>query len=321
MLRTDFTELLALRHPIACAPMGGVAGGALASAVAEAGGLGMIGAGTSADRDFLERELGLISTEKPWGVGFLTWGLDMPTVARALESRPAAIMLSFGDPSPYAEAVHAAGAKLIIQVTDLDEARRALDVGADLLVAQGGDAGGHVGRKAIGTLSFVPSVVDLAAGVPVLAAGGIADGRGLAAVLALGAAGAVIGTRFEASFEAVVTAEVTKALLDAHGADTERNTVLDIARGSAWPDRYPARTLRNTVIDRWQHREDELRADTAALAELRAAIDREDPDAMPIWAGQALGLITSVAHADEIVHSIAAEAERILARVNGFRVE
>lgn len=135
---------------------------------------------------------------------------------------------------------------MIIQVTDLDEAQRAVDVGADLIVAQGSEAGGHGGRRA--TLPFVPIVVDLAEPTPVLAAGGIADGR-VAAVLALGAAGALIGTRFQASHEALVPAEITKAIIDGSGADTERTLVLDLARGSGWPAKYTARVLRNAFVD------------------------------------------------------------------------
>jgi nitronate monooxygenase len=141
-------------------------------------------------------------TDKPWGVGFLAWSVDVETIGQAIDRGPQAVMLSFGDPVPLAEPVHQAGITLIVQVTDLGEARRALEAGADVLVAQGSEAGGHGGRRA--TLPFVPAVVDLAAPVPVLAAGGIADGRGLAAALVLGAAGALIGTRFQASLEALV---------------------------------------------------------------------------------------------------------------------
>ncbi|BCK58925.1 NAD(P)H-dependent flavin oxidoreductase [Nocardia wallacei] len=312
-LTTAFTEYMSIPYPIALAPMGGVAGGALAAAVSEGGGLGMIGGG-SGDRDQLAPELALVRerTEKPWGIGFLTWGVDTDTVAWALDYEPAAVMLSFGDPAPFAQRVHAAGVKLIVQVTDLDEARRALDVGADLIVAQGGDAGGHAGADAIGTMSFVPVVVDLADATPVLAAGGIADGRGLAAALALGAAGALIGTRFEGTLEALLSAEESKALLDARGQDTEANRTLDIARGSSWPDRYPARTLRNDFLDEWRGRDDELRDNPEARREYRERADRDDLSATPVWAGQGVGLLTTVEPAADLVRAIAAEAEHTL---------
>jgi len=292
MLRTAFTRLMAVDHPIASAPMGGSAGGRLVAAVSNGGGLGLLGAGRG-DPKWLARELALVveRTSKPWGVGFLTWATDRDAVAWTLDRRPAAVMLSFGDPTPYAELVREAGAKLILQVTDLDEARQALDVGADVIVAQGDDAGGHGGAHALGTMSFVPSVVDLAGPTPVLAAGGIVDGRGVAAALALGAAGALIGTRFQASQEALVPAETSKALLDGHGHDTERSRRTDIARGSPWPEQYPARTLRTSGPD----------------------------PAIPIWAGQAVGLITSIEPAQSLMAGLAADAEQALRRNIGSR--
>lgn len=140
-------------------------------------------------------------------------------------------MLSFGDPSPFVERIRAAGAAVIVQVTDLEEARRAVDLGADVIVAQGGEGGGHGARRGRATLPFVPVVVDLAAPVPVLAAGGIADGRGVAAALVLGAAGALIGTRFQATAEALVDPSIAEAIVRGRGEDTERSGVLDIARG------------------------------------------------------------------------------------------
>jgi nitronate monooxygenase len=295
--------------------MGGSAGGALAAAVSNGGGLGLVGAGGG---DWLTRELALVAglTSKPWGVGFLTWAVNRDTVAWTLDRQPAAVMLSFGDPAPYADQVRAAGAKLILQVTDLDEARQALDLGADVIVAQGSDAGGHGGQNAIGTMSFVPPVVDLAGPTPVLAAGGIADGRGVAAALALGAAGALIGTRFQASLEALVPAELSRRLVDARGQDTERNRVLDIARGAAWPDRYPARTLRNAVLDTWRDREGELRGDAVAQQTYREAVTRRDFDVIPIWASQALDLITTIEPAEDLVAALATEAELALARAH-----
>lgn len=171
-------------------------------------------------------------------------------------------MLSFGDPSPFVEPIRRSGAALIIQVTDLEEARQAVDVDADVIVAQGTEAGGHGGRRS--TLPFVPVVVDLAAPKPVLAAGGIADGRGIAAALALGAAGALLGTRFLVTLEALVPPWVTKAIIEGGGEDTQRSRVSDIMRGAPWPSKYGARTLRNPIFDQWHGSEDELAVDYAA---------------------------------------------------------
>jgi nitronate monooxygenase len=313
---TPFTELLSVEHPIVLAPMGSSAGGALAAAVSDGGGLGLVGGGRG-DRDRLEHELAIVraGTDRPWGIGFLTWAIDVDAIAWALDHRPHALMLSFGDPGPFAARVRDAGVPLILQVTDLDEARRAVDVGADVIVAQGSEAGGHGGRRA--TLPFVPVVVDLVAPTPVLAAGGIADGRGLAAALALGAAGALLGTRFQASHEAIVPAGISDAIIGGHGADTERTRVLDIARGSGWPARYTARVLRNAFVDRWRDREDELARDGDAHRAYRQALADDDLDAVSIWCSEAIDLITELDSAADLVRRLAAEAEAALARASG----
>jgi nitronate monooxygenase len=238
-------------------------------------------------------------------------------VCRALDHRPHAVMLSFGDPGPLAEPVLAAGVPLIVQVTDLDEAVRAVEVGAQVLVAQGAEAGGHGGRR--GTLPFVPVVADLAAPTPVLAAGGIADGRGLAAALVLGAAGALIGTRFQATVEALVGPDTAEAIIDGRGDDTQRSRIHDIARGAPWPERYTARTLRNAFLERWRGREAELEADEAAKADFRARADGGDPSMTTVWAGEAVDLITDRPPAARVLARIAGEAEEALVRVGASR--
>lgn len=305
VLRTPLTEMFGIDHPIVLAPMGGVAGGRLAAAVAEGGGLGMIGSGGP---HWLERQCALAraGTEKPWGIGLLAWSIDDAVLEWAVHQRPAAIMLSFGDPTPFADTVRAAGIPLMIQVTTLPDAKRALDLGADVVVTQGAEAGGH--GEGRGTLPFVPAVVDVAGDTPVIAAGGIADGRGLAAALVLGAAGAMIGTRFEATHEALITAEQGKAITAASAADTTRDRVLDIARDSPWPHRFTARTLRNRFTDSWHDHEDALRSDADAKAEFQAGVDRADLDYLPIWAGEAVDLITELDSASALVGRISAEA-------------
>ncbi|MET7289259.1 nitronate monooxygenase [Streptomyces sp. NPDC005573] len=314
-LSTAFTELFGLRHPIALAPMGGSAGGELAAAVSRGGGLGLLG-GAFGDRDWLARELPLVAgAGRPWGAGFLSWAAEVAAVEQALEYGPAAVMLSFGDPAPFTERIRAAGAALIVQVTDLEEARRAADLGADVIVAQGTESGGHGARHGRGTLPFVPVVVDLVAPVPVLAAGGIADGRGVAAALALGAAGALLGTRFQATAEALVDPSVARALVEGRGQDTERNTVLDIARGSTWPTaKYSARTLGHPYLDAWRGRETELAADPAAREAYRADVARGAVPALPVWAGEGVDLVRDLPPAASLVTELAAGAEAALAR-------
>jgi nitronate monooxygenase len=312
-LRTPFTDLLGIQHPVASAPMGGSAGGALAAAVSNGGGLGLVGGGRE-DWTWLGRELAIVAerTDKPWGVGFQSWALDIDKLYRALDHNPMAVMLSFGDPRPFAEVVRGRGAVLIIQVTDLDEARQALAVGADLIVAQGAEAGGHGGRRA--TMPFVPIVVDLATPTPVLAAGGIADGRGLAAALVLGAAGALIGTRFQASPEALVAPVITKAIVEGLGEDTERSRVFDIAGRSSWPERYTARTLMNPFMERWRNREPELAGDPAIQRAYQEMAERGDPGTVPIYASEAIDLITDLISARDLVGILAAQAAEALAR-------
>jgi nitronate monooxygenase len=312
-LRTRFTEMLGITHPIALAPMGGSAGGELAAAVSNGGGLGMVGGGRG-DRDWIEREVAIVveRTARPWGIGFLSWSTEIRTVERALEWRPHAVMLSFGDPRPLARIVLGAGVTLIIQATSLDEALQGIEAGADVVVAQGTEAGGHGGRR--GTFPFVPAVVDVAGDLPVLAAGGVADGRGIAAALTLGAAGVLMGTRFQATPEALVPAETAKAIIDGHGEQTERSRILDIGRGAPWPKTYTARTLTNSFLEQWRDREEELERDEPARAGYQRAISRGEPGAAPIWASEAIDLIDEIVPAVDLVSQLAAEAETTLSR-------
>ncbi|AVH60597.1 MULTISPECIES: NAD(P)H-dependent flavin oxidoreductase [Streptomyces] len=316
-LSTAFTKLFGVQHPIALAPMGGSAGGALAAAVSRGGGLGLLGAG-GGEADWLARQLPIVAgAGKPWGVGFLSWATSVDAVEQALEHNPRAVMLSFGDPSPFVERVREAGVAVIIQVTDVEEARQAVDLGADVIVAQGTESGGHGARQGRSTLPFVPVVVDLAEPVPVLAAGGIADGRGVAAALALGAAGALIGTRFQATTEALVDPSIAKALVQGSGEDTERSSILDIARSSRWPSKYTARTLGHPYLDQWRGREAELAENPAARLAYQADVARGDVPPLPVWASEAIDLITDLPLAADLVATLAAEAGDALARARG----
>ncbi|WP_086726135.1 nitronate monooxygenase [Streptomyces carpinensis] len=317
-LSTAFTKLFGVRHPIASAPMGGSAGGALAAAVSRGGGLGLLGAG-GGDPDWLARELPVVAgAGRPWGVGFQTWAVNGDAVEQALEYAPSAVMFSFGDPSPFVERVREAGAAVIIQVTDLEEAGQAVDLGADVIVAQGTESGGHGARDGRSTLPFVPVVVDLAEPVPVLAAGGIADGRGVAAALALGAAGALIGTRFQATAEALVDPSIATALVQGRGQDTERNRILDIARSSRWPSKYTARTLGHPYLEQWRGREAELAADPAkARLAYQADVARGDVPPLPVWASEAVDLVTDLPRAADLVADLAAGARSALDRAGG----
>ncbi len=318
-ITTRATEVLGVRHPIVLAPMDGVAGGRLAAEVGAAGGFGFIGGGYG-DAEWLTRQFDEAGRARV-GCGFITWSLaEQPRLLDlALARNPAAVMLSFGDPAPFAEAIRDAGALLVCQVQNEDQARRALDCGARVLVAQGSEAGGH-GYGPRTTLTLVPELVDVVAGhgsdVPILAAGGIADGRGLAAALALGAGGALLGTRFYAAAEALSTRKARDRVVAATGEDARRTTIFDIVRGWDWPAGHTMSVLGNEFVDRWHGAESELRDNLdAATARFRRARDDHDYTVANVTVGQAAGLIGSVRPAREIVTGTAEQAEVILGRL------
>lgn len=307
IISTRLTALLGIRHPVLLAPMGGTAGGLLAAAVSEAGGLGLIGGGY-ADPEWLATELAEAGDARV-GVGFITFGLDQrPDALRlALEAHPPAIQLSFGDPRPYVDDIHSSGALLICQVQTPEEIALAVSAGADVIVAQGQDAGGH-GRPDRGTIGLIPSVVDRVAPLPVVAAGGIADGRGLAAALMLGATGITMGTRFLASTAALSNPREAAALVAGRSGDTVRTSVFDVVRGPPWPAGHDGRVVRNRLTDQWHDRRDE--ADAERMFRSSAT---DDYAVRPLWAGEGLDLITGIESPEAIVQGAVAEAARRIA--------
>jgi nitronate monooxygenase len=304
-----------------------VAGARLTAAVSTAGGFGILGGGYG-DKAWLDREIQklaelLAPAPAPFGIGFITWNLaKQPAVLDiALAARPKAIMLSFGDPKPFAASIHAAGALLICQVQSEAMANEALEAGADVLVAQGTEAGGHGASRS--TLDIVPAIVDLAAGrVPVVAAGGIADGRGLVASLALGAAGILLGTRFYASQEADGPEEAKQRICAASGADTVRGILFDISRKNVWPAPFTGRCLVNDHARRWAGREIELlQNQDSVAADYAAAKAAGNFDIAAVIAGVAAGLIHDVPPAGEIIERLIAEAVGMLqGQRNSFAV-
>ena len=310
-IATRLTQKLGLRHPVVSAPMAFAAGGALAAAVSRAGGLGLIGGGYG-DLVWLQQQFALAEGERI-GVGFITWSLaKTPSLlGAALAHRPAAVMLSFGDPRPFAAPIHAAGAALVCQCQDMAHVRDAVEAGADVVVAQGAEAGGHGALR--GTLSFVPEVADyLAQHSPdtvLLAAGGVADGRGLAAALMLGADGALVGTRLWASREALVKEGHHGAILASTGDGTLRTRVPDVVRQLSWPDGFTARIRRNAFTQRWHGREDALREAAAVEGPRYAqAFAAGDPEQAAVWFGEAAGLVHSIDPAAVIIERMVSEA-------------
>lgn len=309
------TQTLNIQHPIISAPMAFAAGGALAAAVNAAGGLGLIGGGYG-DDTWLAQQFDLCAGHRV-GVGFITWSLrkSPSLLTDVLKRRPVAVMLSFGDPRPFVEEIRRAGALLICQCQTTDHVWDAIDVGAEVVVAQSAEAGGHGMLR--GALSFVPEAADLlAAHAPnsiLVAAGGIADGRGLAAAMMLGAEGVLVGTRLWASSEALVHGRHHEAIIEATGDDTIRTSVVDIARQIAWPRGITARVRHNAFTRRWHGREAELEQNAAIEApRYRQAFAEGDPENTGVWFGEAAGLIGAVEPASAIIERIATEAADLL---------
>jgi nitronate monooxygenase len=318
-LTTRLTERLGIEHPVISAPMGVLAGGRLAAAVSRAGGLGLIGGGYG-DGDWLDREFSVAGNERV-GCGFITWSLAKrpELLDRVLAKSPAALMLSFGSPAQFAARIKRSGVPLICQVQSKAHAMEAIEVGADMIVAQGAEAGGHSGKRS--TLTLVPEVADLLAELApdtlLVAAGGVADGRGLAAALMLGADGVLIGSRLVASHEAATPPGFHPAIIAADGDATVRTTVIDIVRNYDWPGDFSARALRNRFVSSWHGREGALAEAATNAAEKErywSAFRSGDADNAGVMIGEAVGMIRDVRTARAILEDMVSQAARLLKR-------
>ena len=325
-METSVTRLLGIEHPIIQAPIGGLSVPALAGAVSNAGGLGMM-AITWMSPDEIRAAFDEIRTitDRPFGVNIIIDRNDEPQDERvevALAAGAPVISFFWGDPAPFIDRVHAAGAKATLTVGAADEARRAADAGIDVIVAQGWEAGGHVWGD-VSTLALVPAVVDAVSGTPVVAAGGITDGRGLAAVRALGAGAAWMGTRFVASDEAPAHPHWKAKIIGAKETDTCYSSLFDVGWANA-----PHRTLRNQTIDDWLaagsppsgHRPGEgdvlaTRPDGSQVVRYSSVSARDSLvgriDDLSLWCGQGVALVKEILPAAEIVRRTVTEAEAI----------
>lgn len=323
-LETAVTRLLGLDAPIVQAPIGGLSNPRLAAAVSNAGGLGMI-AMTWMTPDEIRAAVAETRalTDRPFGVNIIIEEPQEERVAAALEAGVTVVSFFWGDPAPYLPAVHAARAMATLTIGSAAEARRAVDAGVDVIVAQGWEAGGHVWGE-VSTLALVPAVVDAVGSVPVIAAGGISDGRGLAAVLALGAGAAWMGTRFVASDEAPAHPDYVSRVLAAGEADTFHSSLFDVGWENA-----PHRVLRNQTIEAWlaagrpasgqrpgegeviAHRPDGSEVVRYQSISVKAGSTGSIAD-LSLWAGQGVGLVHEVLPAGEIVRRVTAQAEAIL---------
>lgn len=313
-IRTSICDLLGVEHPVGNAGMAGVAKARLCAAVAEAGGIGTVAMGGASAAEVAERVAAAKAlTDRPFSANFIAWLLesDASPLDAALEAGVASITLSFGDPEPYVDRIHAAGSLFLNQVQTVEAARRAAESGVDVIIAQGNDAGGHTGVMPL--MPLLPQIVDAAGDVPILAAGGVGDGRGLAAVLALGAQGVLMGTRFIASDEAESDwPDLPGQVLAASADDSVWTTAIDIAQGrgrSPWPRGIGARSIRTRWLDRWAGQEEEL---AGLLSDNRDANHAEGADPTPAYASSVAGMVTRPEPAAQIVAAVVAEAAEVL---------
>lgn len=331
VVSTSWAEGLGLTVPIVCAPMGGAAGGRLAAAVSNAGGLGMIGMGSAGSAAALERELVAmknaattdaattdaattnVHAAPPFGIGMVDWGIarhpDM--LERALAAKPALVSVSFGDwkaqaePPAWIELAQAAGVHTIAQVATVEEARAAAAAGIDAVVARGLEGGGH-GDHAVPLARLLDEVL-AAVTVPVLAAGALSTTADVRRVLDAGAAAAWVGTAFAACEESLTPAAARDAMIAARGSGTLVSRVYDVALDRPWPARFPERLIPTPFVTAWQGREDELAVDEAAKREFRAACAAGDFAVVPVDAGQGVNFVTRVRPAAEVLRELAGQ--------------
>lgn len=302
----QWSQALGLSVPIVCAPMGGVAGGALATAVSAAGALGMIGMGSSGASDRLEEQLAHVPDGRRVGIGMVDWVMrrDPRMLEIALAARPVLLSVSFGDATSlstfdWVPAARDAGVVTAVQAADVMEARHAADAGIDVVVARGREGGGH-GRPLNDRDRLLDEIL-AAVDVPVLAAGAVSSADDVRAVLARGAVAAWIGTAFAACDEALSSPGTRAALIAGRSDRTVLTSAFDAAAGHDWPADVPERVLANRFTDRWRTRDDVTASAGAAADFLDAAADRDDPEAICVNAGLGVDRLTRVRSAAEVV--------------------
>ena len=325
MLNTRFTELLGLTYPVMSAPMSNHSGGQLAAAVSKAGGLGTFGGSNGWGADWMRQQIAHVRshTDRPFGVGFITQLIepDPTNFEIALDEGVPVVVFSFTDPRPWLGQAKEAGAITICQVQSVELAQLAVEAGADVLLAQGNEAGGHTG-----SMNLLPLLVDLVERypeIPILAAGGIAGGRALAAVLAAGAQGASLGTALLATPEAVEAPDAFKErIVLSDGQDTAFTRLYDLLGDTPWPDGIAGRVYRNRLVREWDGRDAEVLAHREELAtDAATARARQDPELASVYMGQGAGQVQAIRPATEVVREICEGAEGIIRGLTSVTAE
>lgn len=298
-------EQLGIHVPILLAPMAGVSGGALAGAVSQVGGLGLVGGGYC-DRDWIHSELD-IAAGTPVGVGFITWKLQQtPRILdEVLERQPKAVFLSFGEIRPFARRIRKVGVPLIAQVQTVADALGAKAEGADVIVAQGSEAGGHGGTR--GSLALIPAVRDAIGDMPLIAAGGIVDGPGIVAALILGADAVLCGTAFYATRESLADPRGKELAVATTGDETARSNLFDAARGLHWPPSWTLRARRNAFHEHWAGQVEDIGQPEREA--FQKACTAGDPDFLPVIIGEAIDRVSAVEPASEVMARLIAATE------------
>ena len=319
MLKTRFTDLLNLDYPVMSAPMSNHSGGQLAAAVSLAGGLGTFGGTNDFGPEWLRQQIAYVrgQTDRPFGVGFISQLIEYNTtnIEIALEERAPVFIFSFADPDPWLTRAKDAGAVTICQVQSLELARQAVDGGADVLLAQGNEAGGHTGEMNL--LPLLVELVERYPHLPVLAAGGITTGRALAGAMATGAEGASLGTAVLATPEAVEVPETFKErIILSDGQDSTFTRLYDLLGARPWPEGIAGRVYRNRLVREWDGRDTEVLARREELAsDVAAARANGDTELSAVYMGQGAGHVTAIRPAADVVRDICDGAENILREV------
>ncbi|MCQ9390550.1 NAD(P)H-dependent flavin oxidoreductase [Pseudomonas viridiflava] len=318
-LNTALTRAFKVQHPVVLAPMGGASGGELAAAVSRAGGLGLVGA-SYGDPEWMAAQLPhMKEVTQPWGIGLVmfTVAKRMELLGLALDYGPNVVALSFGDVRPFISPIRESGAKVIVQVHDVDQALYALDAGVDALIVQGAEAGGHSLRRS--SMPLFPAVRDAVGPEAVLiGTGGIADGRGCAAAFALGMDGVMLGTRFLASQEALPSMKVKETLLRTVASQTVRTRLFDEVRGIDWPTGYSGRAIANRFSSRWVGNEEAFHeAGQTVRDDYADALKKDDVDIKAIWAGEVADLIKDILPAQAIIENLMTDTALTLESLQG----